>query len=596
MAGGNGMGSNVLGGAWLSIARSLRAKVLLLVLGALLLLALPATLAFQWIIGSTTLTLGTLFAERQILYDRQRGLGALGREVALAETLSRSPVIMDWAKAEYVAPLRNRGLAELEHYRQAFVDGSYFFVVDASGNYYFNDRDGSYTGDQLRYRLSPTNPRDGWYYATAAMGAGCQLNVDNDDELRVTKVWINCVVQQGDDVLGVVGTGIDLSTFIRNVVESDQKGVESLFVDEAGAIQATRDASRIEFHSITRHDDDRNTIFDMIDREADRTKLADMMVTASSESRPVSAAFMQVEGRQRLVGVGYLDQIGWYNVTVMDVDAIIDRRMFLPIGALLLTMMASVAFLAVWLFKRSVLDRLARAEASISSVEAGDFSQRLDGFGADEIGRMAAAINRMSSAVKLNRQELEAAVRERTQRLESIAYLDSMCGILNRRGAVDAFAQAAGAGDANAVTGFVLIDIDNFKEFNDTHGHRAGDAVVVTVAKRLLALTCDGEFCGRWGGDEFVVIMPDCNEDLLEETLLRLHAGLVEEPVALPDGSRLAITVSMGAALSLPDENIDEVAHRADLALYRAKRSGRNRWAIHGPGRAKAPSGGFAAA
>ena len=87
------MGQSAVGRVWTTIARSLRLKVLLLVLGALLLLAVPATFAFQWIIGSTTLTLGTLFAERQILYDRQRGLGALNREVALAETLSRSPVI-----------------------------------------------------------------------------------------------------------------------------------------------------------------------------------------------------------------------------------------------------------------------------------------------------------------------------------------------------------------------------------------------------------------------------------------------------------------------------------------------------------------------
>lgn len=590
------MGQSAVGRVWTTIARSLRLKVLLLVLGALLLLAVPATFAFQWIIGSTTLTLGTLFAERQILYDRQRGLGALNREVALAETLSRSPVIMDWARAESVAPLRNRGLAELEHYRQAFVDGSYFFVVDASGNYYFNDRDGSYTGDQLRYRLSPSNPRDGWYYATSAMGPGCQLNVDNDDELRVTKVWINCVVQQGEDVLGVVGTGIDLSTFIRNVVESDQTGVESLFVDEGGAIQATRDASRIEFHSITRQEEDRRTIFHMLDRAADRAELADMMTVARSENRPVSATFMRVEGRKRLVGVGYLDQLGWYNVTVMDVDAIIDRRLFLPVGALLLTMMASVAFFAVWLFKRSVLDRLAQAQASLSSVEAGDFSRRLDGFGRDEIGRMAATINRMSSAVKLNRDELEFAVRERTQRLESIAYLDSMCGILNRRGAVDAFAQAERAGGADQTTGFVLVDIDNFKEFNDTHGHRAGDAVVIAVAERLLALTSEGEFCGRWGGDEFVVILPDCEDYRLQASLRRLHAGLVDEPVALPDGSHLAITVSMGAGLSPRGEGLDEAAHRADLALYRAKRSGRNRWAIHDPKRDVALSDGFAAA
>ncbi|MGY6709607.1 MAG: diguanylate cyclase [Rhizobiaceae bacterium] len=591
------MGRTALGGIWTAIARSLRIKVLLLVLGGLLLLAIPAVFAFQWIIGSTTLTLGTLFAERQILYDRQRGLSALNREVALAETLSRSPVIKDWARAESVAPLRNRGLAELEHYREAFVDGSYFFVVDASGNYYFNDREGSYTGDQLRYRLSPTNPRDGWYYATSATGPGCQLNVDNDDELQVTKVWINCVVQKGDDVLGVVGTGIDLSTFIRNVVESDQTGVESLFVDADGAIQATRDASLIEFHSITREETDRRTIFRMLDREDDRAELLDMMTAANSENRPVSAAFMQVQGRKRLVGVGYLDQLGWYNVTVMDVDAIIDRRLFLPVGFLLLTMMAFVAMLAVWLFKRSVLDRLARAGEAITAVDAGDFSRELGSFGADEIGRMAVAINKMASSVKLNRQELEEAVYERTQQLESIAYLDPMCGVLNRRGAVAAFAEAATmSGPSGAATGFGLIDIDHFKEFNDTHGHRAGDAVVMTVAERLLGATRDGEFCARWGGDEFVVILPGCDEHQLHAAMRRIKASLVEEPVSLPDGSRLTVTVSIGACLSPPGEGLDDAAHRADMALYRAKRAGRNRWAVHDPERDKTRNDDFAVA
>jgi diguanylate cyclase (GGDEF)-like protein len=580
-----------------SIAGSLRLKLLLLVLGALLLLAVPAGLAFQWIVANTTLTLGTLFAERQILYDRQRGLGALNREVALAETLSRSPVIMDWARAEYVAPLRNRGLAELEHYRAAFVDGSYFFVVESSGNYYFNDRHGSYSGDQLRYRLSRDNPRDGWYYATSAMGPGCQLNVDNDDQLRVTKVWINCVVADGDEVLGVIGTGIDLSTFIHTVVDSEQTGVESLFVDHGGAVQATRDTSRIDFHSITRQADDQRTVFQMLNRAADRTTLAEMMDAARSETAPVSTAFMTVEGHKRLVGVGYLDQLGWYNITIMDIDAIIDRRLFLPIALLLIAMMASVAGLAVWLFKRSVLDRLARAQQAISAVDEGDFSQRLDRFGDDEIGRMAVTINRMASSVKLNRDELEAAVRERTRRLESIAYLDSMCGILNRRGAVDAFAQAEhGSDQSGTATGFALIDIDSFKAFNDTHGHRAGDAVVIAVAERLLAVTAEGEFCARWGGDEFVAILPHCDERRLHATVRRLHAELVGEPVRLPDGSSLPITVSIGASLSLPGEGLDEAAHRADLALYRAKRSGRNRWAIHDPDLDATHKDGFAAA
>jgi hypothetical protein len=86
----------------------------------------------------------------------------------------------------------------------------------------------------------------------------------------------------------VVGTGIDLSTFIRNVVDSDQTGVESLFVDEGGAIQATRDAKphRVpQHHAAGRRP---RTIFHMLDRAADRTELAEMMAAARSETAPVS--------------------------------------------------------------------------------------------------------------------------------------------------------------------------------------------------------------------------------------------------------------------------------------------------------------------
>ena len=202
----------------------------------------------------------------------------------------------------------------------------------------------------------------------------------------------------------------------------------------------------------------------------------------------------------------------------------------------------------------------------------------------------------MAASVRLNREELEEAVRLRTQQLESIAYLDSMCGILNRRGAADAFAQVkAGSGDDTA-TGFILIDIDNFKEFNDAHGHRAGDAVVVAVANRLLSGTGVEEYCARWGGDEFVVILPDCSERQLAEMLRDLHAHLVFEPVDLPDGSSLPITVSMGAGLSPRSESLDDAAHRADIALYRAKRNGRNRWAIQEKSQHKAVPAGFAVA
>jgi diguanylate cyclase (GGDEF)-like protein len=559
-----------------SLTGSLRNRVLLLTVGAFLAVAAPAVYAFTSIVDATVLRLGTLFAEKQILYDRHRGLAALTREVALAETLARSPIIREWAADEFHAAKRARGIEELEHYRQAFSDRSYFFVVGGSGNYYFNDREGSHAGDQLRYTLSPDNPRDGWYYKTAASETGCQLNVDNDDNLGVTKVWINCVVSGSRGVLGILGTGIDLTTFIRTVVNTDQPGIDSMFVDRSGAVQANRDASKIDFHSLTKDTKNKKTVFQMVDREADRARLAAMMDDVRADGSTVAAEFMAIDGRQTLVGIGYLDSLGWYNVTLMDVAAIIDRRLFLPIGGLLVLIMAAVAGILTWLFRRSVLDRLARTEASIARVGEGDFSHRIDDSGSDEIARLARSVNRMAEAVHTNRDTLERAVRERTAQLEGIAYIDSLTGILNRRGTSEAFAQLRAREDVQGCA-FLLVDIDRFKDTNDRFGHEAGDRIVVEVATRLLRAAGADSFCGRWGGDEFVVLAPIGDAAAVARLAARLLDAIAATPFDPTPGLMLRVTPSIGHHLAAPDEPLEDVAHKADRALYRAKREGRNR-------------------
>src|SRR5262249_28205583 len=162
-----------------------------------------------------------------------------------------------------------------------------------SGNYYFNNADNAYAGDQKRYTLSADNPRDGWFYQTINLESGCHLNVDHDDNLKVTKVWINCVVRDGRDVLGVLGTGVDLSNFIREVVDFPQNGVTSMFVDLNGAVQAHRDPRQVDFHSITKDLKSKKTIFALVDDEADRATLRTMMNEVSVGGVLVRSAFMR---------------------------------------------------------------------------------------------------------------------------------------------------------------------------------------------------------------------------------------------------------------------------------------------------------------
>ncbi|MEO3386593.1 diguanylate cyclase [Mesorhizobium sp. CAU 1741] len=573
---------------WNSVRRnfdaSLRLRVLALTLAAFAIVAVPAAITFSWIVDRTVIKLGTLVAERQILYDRYRGLEALRREVALAETLMRSPTIIDWATDELDRDKYARGVAELEHFRRTFVDRSYFFVIDASGNYYFNDHNGAYTGAQRRYTISPDNPDDSWYYKTLAAGPGCHLNVNHDEVLGVTKVWMNCVVQEAGRNLGIVGTGIDLTHFLRNVVDTRQAGVESMFIDAAGAVQANRDESLIDFRSLTKQQADKKTLFQLLEGEEDRAALRSMMVEARSGEASTASQFIQINGRRALVGVGYLDELDWYNVTVMDVDQIIDKGLFVPIATLVALAMGAIAALMTLLFKRSVLDRLARAEETVRHIEAGDFTRPVRDDGADEIGRLAGALDRMARVVGADRATLEAAVRERTEQLEKIAYVDSLSGVLNRRGFIEAFDQQERRAQVDApAPGLLILDIDNFKAVNDENGHAAGDEVIAEIARRLLDVTREQDLCARWGGDEFVVILKDCDLRALAAISAKILDGVRSRPIELPQDARLRVTTSIGACLIEAQDTLESATSKADAALYAAKRQGRNRVVIHNP-------------
>jgi len=496
------------------------------------------------------------------------------REVALAEALAGSQAIRDWSRNEDDPVLMRRGIAELEHYRQNFADGSYFFVIDGSGNYYFNDAANSYAGDQRRYAVTPENPRDFWYFSTKALGAGCHLNVDNDANLRVTKVWMNCVIREGNKVLGVLGTGIDLSAFIQEVVNVPQTGVTSMFVDRQGQVQAHRDENLVNLASLSAEMRDKRTIFSLVDREQDRTTLRGLMEEVASGAAMVRSDFVDIDGQQVLVGVGYLDRLGWFNITLMDVDAIIDRRLFIPVGLLLIGFMSLVAFLLTLVFKKTVLDRLVVLERVVREARAGNYEPAL-GFGngaRDEIGRLGTAFAEMANAVEDNTRHLEARVNERTKELQLLAFRDGQTGLLNRRGFAAVHAEAAPKG----LYGLLLIDIDLFKMVNDNHGHAGGDVVVAEVASRIERAIDRRDTCARWGGDEFIVLVSETSPQAVRALAQSVLEGVRAMPIIMPDNREVAISVSVGVCLADRADSLDMAVDMADAALYMAKSRGRN--------------------
>jgi diguanylate cyclase (GGDEF)-like protein len=121
-----------------------------------------------------------------------------------------------------------------------------------------------------------------------------------------------------------------------------------------------------------------------------------------------------------------------------------------------------------------------------------------------------------------------------------------------------------------------LLDVDHFKAFNDTHGHVAGDRVLEEVAARVRASLRAGDFAFRFGGEEFGIVFAHASEEEALEAGWRILRAIRTRPVRTQDGP-MTVTASIGVAQARPDEGVEQLLERADLGLYEAKRSGRDR-------------------
>ena len=169
---------------------------------------------------------------------------------------------------------------------------------------------------------------------------------------------------------------------------------------------------------------------------------------------------------------------------------------------------------------------------------------------------------------------LTAASGAHLREVRALAFRDPLTDLANRRrvgGALEAVLTEANRTARPCAV--LLLDLDHFKAVNDAYGHGTGDTVLREVARRLAAGLGPGDLLGRWGGEEFIVVLPAADARAARALAERLRTGLTDAPVL---GS-LRLTLSAGTACSRPGDTPAALVARADGALYRAKRSGRNR-------------------
>ncbi len=396
----------------------LKRQFLLLITGVYVLTGTVALGLFGWGIYGITQRLAEDFATQYALRQKSRLLAPIQREIVLAELLAHSPLIQRWVRHEDDPELKAAALAELDNYRQHFADHSYFVALDRSRHFYFNDVADAYRGRELRYTLDPNKPEDHWYFASLPKIEDFDLNVDHDQHLNVTKLWVNALIRDDTGKLGLSGTGLTLDYFIAEALREDPEGVATVVIDRAGAIKAYHESAYIDHNTLTKPDAERSTFFRLV---ATPTEVADLRIQLDRLTAAYASAIvlpLTVEGKPYLAAVAYLEGIQWFVLVLVETTRVYEPWRFLPFAGLLVVSLLALAVAVTALLNRLVLNPLARLHDSAQAIVAGDYRQLATVVAHNEIGELTDVFNGMVQTVCQHTAHLEQLVAERTQALD----------------------------------------------------------------------------------------------------------------------------------------------------------------------------------
>ncbi|PXW92268.1 diguanylate cyclase (GGDEF)-like protein [Sphaerotilus hippei] len=238
----------------------------------------------------------------------------------------------------------------------------------------------------------------------------------------------------------------------------------------------------------------------------------------------------------------------------------------------------------VVIVNRRVVQPLTDSTAIVSALAAGRLDQPVPQHGArDEVGDLLRALELLRQD-SLERQALERERQNLIELLRDQSNTDFLTGLLNRRGFMAlGGAQLPALHRRGAEIAVAVFDLDHFKLINDRHGHICGDAVLDAIGEACRQWCRRGDLVSRYGGEEFVILMPDCTVQGAWQQAERLRNGVASLRIEAPGHpAPIEVTISVGVATCRPGEtDLARIISRADTALYAAKREGRNRVRVY---------------
>lgn len=372
------------------------------------------------------------FVKKQIVFDKYRTLLPILREVALAKKMAKHPAIIAMALNDDIQS-RQKGIAALESFRLKFHNRNYFAGFVKSGHYYFNDYANSRSKNELVYTLSEKKVNDQWFFKAITLETEYQINVDKDTVTGVTKVWINVLLRHDDQTIGIIGTGLDLDKFLKESVDIDQEGVHNIFVNKDLAIQLEKDRSNIDYASLTKKEGEHLSLSMLFENKEDVAPIKAALETfaMANDKDQITTFWMTFEGKKQLVGIAYLKELDWYNISFLEAKELMLLEPYEIVIILSMLFLLSITALS-FLYKVILLNPINQLKEA--QTHAKDEAIRSNHAKSDFLANMSHEIRTpMSGIIGMTRLALDTkSTADQRNYLKNIKLsADSLLGLLN---------------------------------------------------------------------------------------------------------------------------------------------------------------------
>jgi len=214
-------------------------------------------------------------------------------------------------------------------------------------------------------------------------------------------------------------------------------------------------------------------------------------------------------------------------------------------------------------------------------IAKGDYKLRTKIYSDDEIGILATNFNLMVDRLEEQIKNLDRKVKKKTEALRELAITDPLTKLYNRRyfSEISTRIYDVAQRESEALS-VMMLDIDKFKNINDTYGHQVGDQVIITLAKIINEIKRESDVVCRYGGEEFIMLLPKTSKAGALDLAQRIRVAIERYEILIEEkNTTVRFTVSLGVSEVdySKDSEIEDVIRRADNAMYIAKREGRNR-------------------